>query len=229
MAVQAAQVTAKPRSELGSRANRRLRLSGMVPGVIYGHKEAIVPVTLPRKIVAHFLDKGAHLFDLDLDGKSQKVLVKEVQSDHLGLEVIHVAFARVSLDEKVKVNVPLELKGTPKGEEDGGVLHQVMNALEVECLVLEIPEVIRHNVSEMALNDVLHVKDLKVPTGVRILQDADQIVATVKEVLEVVAAPTTEEGAAEPEVIGRKPAEGEEEAAEGAAGEEKKTEKKAEK
>jgi large subunit ribosomal protein L25 len=225
MAVQAAQVTAKPRSELGSRANRRLRLAGLLPGVIYGHKEAIVPVTLPRKIVANFLDKGAHLFDLDLDGKSQKVLIKEVQYDHLGMEVIHVDFARVSLDEKVKVNVPLELKGTPKGEEDGGVLHQIMNSLEVECLVLEIPEAIRHNVSEMALNDVLHVKDLKVPTGVRLLADPEQIVATVKEVLEVVAAPTTEEGAAEPEVIGRKPAEGEEEAAEGAAPADKKAEK----
>jgi large subunit ribosomal protein L25 len=225
MAVQAAQVTAKPRSELGSRANRRLRLAGMIPGVIYGHKEAIVPVTLPRKLVAHFLDKGAHLFDLDIEGKSQKVLVKEVQYDHLGLEVIHVDFARVSLDEKVKVNVPLELKGTPKGEADGGVLHQIISTLEIECLVLEIPEVIRHNISEMALNDVLHIKDIKVPAGVRVMQDGDLIVATVKEVLEEAAAPATEEGAAEPEVIGRKPAEGDEAAAEGAAGEEKKTEK----
>jgi large subunit ribosomal protein L25 len=216
MAVKSAQVAAKSRSELGSRANRRLRESGVLPGVIYGHKEAIVPVSLPRKEVVDHLNHGAHLFDLALDGKSEKVLVKEVQFDHLGIEVIHVDFARVSLDEKVKVNVPVELKGTPKGEADGGVLQQIINSLEVECLVTEIPEVIRHLVSEMALNDVVHIRDLKLPEGVRVLQDGDLIVATVKEILEVVVA-APEEGAAEPEVIGRKLAEGEE--GEAAAGE----------
>jgi large subunit ribosomal protein L25 len=214
MAVQSAQVTAKPRSELGTRANRRLRQSGLLPGVIYGHKEAVVPVSLPKKEVVHHLDQGAHLFDLSLDGKNEKVLVKEVQYDHLGIEVIHVDFARVSLDERVKVSVPLELKGTPKGEAEGGVLHQVISGLEIECLVTEIPDAIRHNIAEMALNDVLHIKDIQVPSTVKVLQDGELIVATVKEVLEEVAAPAAvEEEAAEPEVIGRKPAEGEEAAA----------------
>jgi ribosomal protein L25 (general stress protein Ctc) len=88
MAVQTAQVSAKARNELGTRANRRLRESGLLPGVIYGHKEAVVPVTLPRKEVVDHLNHGAHLFDLSLDGKSEKVLIKEVQYDHLGIEVI---------------------------------------------------------------------------------------------------------------------------------------------
>src|SRR5947199_3686923 len=158
MATQAAQLTVKTRPELGSRANKRLRDSGFVPGVIYGHKEAVVPVTIPKKDVTNHLNRGAHLFDLALDGKSEKVLVKEVQYDHLGIEVIHVDFARVSLDEKVEVTVPLELKGEPKGEAEGGVLQQIISELEIECLVTDIPEVIRHNVSEMALNDVLHIQ-----------------------------------------------------------------------
>lgn len=217
MAVQSAQVTAEPRDALGSRANRRLRQSGLLPGVIYGHKEAVIPVSLPRKQVVDHLNHGAHLFDLSLSGKSEKVLVKQVQFDHLGTEVIHVDFARVSLDEKVKVTVPLELKGEPKGAADGGVLQQIIARLDVECLVTEIPDAIRHNVAEMALNDILHIKDLKIPAGVKVLQDGELIVATVKEVLEEVAPPPEEEGAAEPEVIGRKPAEGEEAAAEGAA------------
>jgi large subunit ribosomal protein L25 len=217
MAIQSAQVTAKPRSELGSKANRRLRDAGLLPGVIYGHKEAVIPVTLPRKEVVGHLSRGAHLFDLSLDGKSEKVLVKEVQYDHLGDQMIHVDFARVSLDEKVKVTVPIELRGTPKGEADGGVLEQIIKGMEIECLVTEIPEALRHNVADMALNDVLHVKDIKVPEGVKVLQDGELIVATVKEILEQVAAAPTEEGAAEPEVIGRKPAEGEEEAQAGAA------------
>src|ERR1700721_2829208 len=135
---QSAQITAKNRSELGSRANKRLRDAGFVPGVIYGHKEAVVPVTLPRKELANHLSHGAHLFDLALEGKSEKVLVKEVQFDHLGHEVIHVDFARVSLDEKVEVTVPLELRGTPKGEADGGVLQQIIAELEIECLVTDI-------------------------------------------------------------------------------------------
>src|SRR5882724_12168340 len=127
---QTAQITAKPRSELGSRANKRLRDAGMLPGVIYGHKEAVVPITLPRKEVVNHLSHGAHLFDLALDGKSEKVLVKEVQYDHLGISVIHVDFARVSLDERVEVTVPVELKGEPSTEE-GGVVTQVINELEV--------------------------------------------------------------------------------------------------
>jgi large subunit ribosomal protein L25 len=213
MAVQSAHLTAKPRSELGTRANRRLREAGLLPGVIYGHKEAVIPVSLVRKEVVEYLNRGARLFDLSLDGKSERVLIKEVQFDHLGIEVIHVDFARVSLDEKVKVSVPVELKGTPKGEADGGVLQQIIAALDVECLVTEIPDAIRHNVAEMALNDVLHIRDLKLPTGVRALQDGELIVATVKEILEVVEPVVEEEGAAEPEVIGRKPAEGEEAAA----------------
>ena len=213
MATQTAQVTARPRSELGSRANKRLRDAGHIPGVIYGHKEAVVPVTLPKKELTNHLGHGTHLFDLALDGKSEKVLVKEVQYDHLGIEIIHVDFARVSLDEKVEVTVPLELKGTPKGEADGGVLQQIISELEIECLVTDIPEVIRHNVSDMEKDAVLHIRDLHLPPGVRVLQDEDLLVATVREIQETAPAEVTEAAAAEPEVIGRKPAEGEEAAA----------------
>jgi large subunit ribosomal protein L25 len=211
---QTAQITAKPRAELGSRANKRLRDAGLLPGVIYGHKEAIVPVTLPRKETVNHLKHGAHVFDLSVGGKSEKVLVKEVQYDHLGLEVIHVDFARVSLDEKVEVTVPVELKGEPKGEKDGGVLQQIINELEVECLVTDIPEKILHNVSEMALDDVVRIKDLQLPQGVRVLQDGELIVAQVREIKEEEVAPAVVEGEAEPEVIGKKV---EEEPAEGAA------------
>jgi large subunit ribosomal protein L25 len=209
MATPSIQVTANPRTELGSRANKRLRDAGLLPGVVYGHKEAVVPVTLPKKELVSHLNRGAHVFELALEGKNERVLVKEVQYDHLGLEVIHVDFARVSLDEKVEVTVPIELKGTPKGEADGGVLQQIVSEMEVECLVTEIPDAIRHNVSELALNDVLHIRDLKLPPGVRAIPDGEVIVATVKEIAETETAAEGE--TAEPEVIGRKA--GEEEAA----------------
>jgi large subunit ribosomal protein L25 len=221
MAVQSANVTVKSRSELGSRANKRLRDSGFIPGVIYGHKEAVVPITLPKKEVVGHLAKGAHLFSLGIDGKNENVLIKEVQYDHLGMEVLHVDFARVDLNERVEVTVPLELKGEPKGEEEGGVLQQIVSELEIECLVTDIPHSIIHNVSDMALDSVLHIKDLKLPPGVKAMQDEDLIVATVKEIAEEAPTEAVEGETAEPEIIGKKPEEGEEAAA-AAGGEEKK-------
>jgi large subunit ribosomal protein L25 len=211
MASQSAQITAKVREELGSRRNKRLRDAGFVPGVIYGHKEAVVPVTLPKKELVGHLNHGAHLFSLALDGRSENVLVKDVQYDHLGIEVLHVDFARVDLNERVTVTVPLILKGEPKGEAEGGVLTQVMSDIEIECLVTQIPEDIRHNVADLALGDVVHVSDLKLPDGVTAIPEGDQIVATVKEVQEEAPAEAAE-GAAEPEVIGKA-----EDGAEGAA------------
>ena len=217
MAKQAIQVTAKARPELGSRANKRLRDAGLLPGVIYGHKEAVVPVTLPKKELLGHLSHGAHLFELSLDGKRESVLVKDVQYDHLGMDVLHVDFARVSLDERVEVTVPIELKGTPKGEEEGGVLQQMLNDLEIECLVTDIPDAIRVTVDHLGVDDELRVKDIQLPAGVRALQDEDLIVAAVKTVEEEAGAPAAEADTAEPEIIGRKP-----EDAEGAEGAEAK-------
>ena len=217
MAKQSIQLTAQPREGLGSRKTKRLRDQGLIPGVVYGHKEAVVPVTLPKKELTTHIDRGAHVFDLSLDGKSEKVLVKDVQYDHLGLEILHIDFARVSLDERVEVTVPLELKGTPKGEAEGGVLQQIVNELEIECLVTEIPDNVTHSVAEMGIDDVVHIRDLKLPAGAKALQDEDLIVAMVKVIAEEEAAPAPDAAAAEPEVIGRKPEEGE-----AAEGEEKK-------
>lgn len=201
MATKAIQLQAKARPELGSRANKRLRTSGFIPGVIYGHKEAVLPVTLPKKELSYHLSHGAHVFDLSLDGKSETVLVKEVQYNHLGLEVLHVDFARVSLTEKVTVTVPLELKGDPKGEAEGGILQQMVADIEVECVVTDIPDVIKHNVSELGLDAVLHLKDITLPPGVKALQDEDLIIATVRKVEEESEAGG--DGEAEPEVIGK--------------------------
>lgn len=211
---QTIEVKAESRNELGSRANKRLRDAGKLPGVIYGHKQDVITVTLPRKEVATHIHHGAHLFALAVGGKTETVLVKEVQYDHLGIELIHIDFARVDLNEKVTLTVPLELKGTPKGEADGGVLQQVLAEIEVECVVTDIPDIIRYNISEMALNSVLHVKELIMPPNVRTTNNPEQIVATVREIVEQAAAPAAEGEAAEPEVIGRK---AEEPAAEGAA------------
>jgi large subunit ribosomal protein L25 len=204
MSSNAATVTAEPRTQLGSRANKRLRDSGKLPGVIYGHKLSVVPITLPKKEVVKHLSHGQHLFAVTVDGNAENVLVKDVQYDHMGMDVLHVDFARVDLNERVEVTVPLELKGTPKGEADGGVLQQIVAELEIECIVTGIPDAIRHNVSDMALDAVLHLKDIKLPEGVKALQDPDLIIASVKEIAEEETTEAAEAGTAEPEVIGKK-------------------------
>jgi large subunit ribosomal protein L25 len=203
---QTANINAQNRTALGSRANKRLRDTGLIPGVVYGHKQNVLPISLPKKELVNHLEHGAHLFALNLDGQNENVLVKEVQYDHLGLEVLHIDFARVDLNERVQVTIPLELKGTPKGEADGGVLTQLISDLEIECVVTDIPEAIRHNISDLGLDSVLHIKDLQLPPGVKALQDGDLIVATVKEIVETAdttAAPVAE-GEGQPEVIGKK-------------------------
>lgn len=194
-------ITAEARKELGSRANKRLRDTGKLPGVVYGHKQDVVPVTLPKKEVVTHLNHGTHLFNLSIDGKSETVLVKEVQYDHLGIEVIHVDFARVDLNETVEVVVPLELKGNPKGESDGAKLQQLIADLHIECLVTDIPDAIRHNVNDMAKDSLLHVKDLTLPKGVKVLLDGEVILATCREIIETESAA---EVVAEPEIIGKK-------------------------
>jgi len=208
---QQASIEVKVRGELGSRKNKRLRDAGFVPGVIYGHKEAVIPVTLPKKELVGHLNHGTHVFDLTIDGKSETVLVKDVQYDAFGQEVLHVDFARVDLNEKVQISVPLIIKGTPKGEADGGVLMQVMADLEVECLVTQIPNEIRVAVGDLGLNEAIHIKELKLPDGVVALQDEDMIVVQVKEIAEEVD--LAAEGTAEPEVIGKTDEEGDAEAA----------------
>ena len=204
MSSTAATVNAESRTQLGSRANKRLRDSGKLPGVIYGHKLDVVPITLPKKEVVKHLDHGQHLFAVTVGGKAENVLVKDVQYDHMGMEVLHIDFARVDLNERVEVTVPLELKGTPKGEADGGVLQQIVSELEIECIVTGIPDAIRHNVSDMGMDGTLHLKDIKLPEGIKSLQDPELIIATVKEIAEEEGTEAAEGATAEPEVIGKK-------------------------
>src|SRR5262249_15456530 len=159
------------------------------------------------------IHKGAHVIDLKTDGKTQKALIREVQWDHLGLEVVHVDFARISETERVHVTVPIEIRGTAPGIAAGGVLDQPMHAIEIECLAIAIPHSIRVNVGSLQMDQAIHVKELQMPEGVTALGEPDGVVVqVVAKELEEAAAPVPGAEAAEPEVIGRKPAEEEEEA-----------------
>ena len=151
------------RNELGSRKASRIRTGGNVPGVIYGHGEPVVPVTLSLHEVVLAVRHNERLLEIDLEGKTENVLVKEVQYDHMGNDILHIDLARVSLDERVTVTVPVVLRGTPVGAAEGGVIQQIAAKATIECLVMEIPDELRVSVAEMKVGDMLRMKDLPLP------------------------------------------------------------------
>jgi large subunit ribosomal protein L25 len=144
--------------------------------------------------------------DLNQEGKVEKALIRDLQWDHMGHDILHVDFARVAADERITVDVRLELKGTAPGVTAGGVLDQPLHNLEVECLAIAIPESIRVNVGELQIDQSIKVRDLVLPAGVTTNIDPEAVVVIVHPPrLEEEAAPAapTEGEQAEPEVIGR--------------------------
>jgi len=202
--------TKKREGENGTRAARHLRKHGEIPAVIYGHKQDTVSVTLATEDLTRAIRHGARVVDLQTTAGVETAQIVELQYDHLGKEILHVDFKRVSRDERIKIDVRVELRGIAPGVSGGGVLDQPLHTLEIECLAIAIPDSIRVSIAELQLGNSIHVKDVKAPEGVTILSDPDAIVVQVTAPVAepepgAEAAPTS----VEPEVIGRKPEEGE--------------------
>jgi len=200
----------KPREGRGKHEARRLRRKGDIPGVLYGHGEATVAIALSSDELTSAVRRGIRVLDLDQGGKLEKALIRDLQWDPLGHDILHVDFTRVAADERITVDVRLELKGTAPGVTAGGNIDQPLHNLEVECLAIAIPESIRVNVGEMQIDSVIKVRDLVLPPGVTTKADPDAVVVMVHPpIAEAEAAPVPGEAAeqAEPEVIGRKVAE----------------------
>ncbi len=199
------------RSGNGSRLARRMRASGQIPAVVYGHKQDTIPVQVAAEDLAHVIRHGARVVDLNTPAGIETAQIVELQWDHLGKEVLHVDFKRVSRDERIVVDVRVELRGNAPGVSGGtGVLDQPMHTLKVECLAIAIPDSIRVSIAELQLDQAIYVKDVKAPEGVKILSDPEAIVVHVtQKVLEPAPTPAGEvaPGTTEPEVIGRKPEE----------------------
>jgi len=208
-------VKTQPRKAFGSANAKRLRQKGLLPAVVYGHKEADLTVVLPRDEVDKIVRRGIRVLELEIDGKPQTVKFAELQWDHLGKDILHADFLRVSLDEKTIVQVRLELRGLAPGIGEGGVVDQPIHNLTVECTIATIPEVIRVMVDKLHLGEAIHVKDLTLPPNVTAKADPDAIVVQVRAQKVEVEAPAAATAAtpgetAEPEVIGKKVAEVEE-------------------
>ena len=202
---------AETRSSVGSKDAAKVRAAGRIPAIVYGHKQDPVSISVDSHNFVEVLHHGQRLLDVDIDGKSQKLLVKDLQYDHLGRSVIHADFVRVDLTETVKVSVAIELKGTAHGTTEGGIIDEQLNELEVECVVTNIPDAIEVLVKDVNIGDVVHAGDIELPDGVKLITDAEAVVLTCHV---VAAAKSTEEIEEEeeltaPEVITEKKEEGE--------------------
>jgi large subunit ribosomal protein L25 len=197
----------------GSRLAQRLRKQHKVPAVVYGHKEETVSITVDHKPLLEAIRHGARVVDLHTDRGIEKTQIVEVQWDHLGKEILHVDFKRVSADERIEVEVPIEIKGIAPGVSEGGLLDQPLHVIRVSCLAASPPSSIRVNINELQLGAAIHVKDLKLPPNVQALEEPDAIVVHVTQPHAEPEAPAEAVATAEPEVITRKKGEeeGEEE------------------
>lgn len=196
-----ATLKAETRTGSGSRQADKLRKAGRVPGIVYGHKEANVAVSVPADELDRLIRvQHARVLELDVGGKTETVLVRDLQWDHLGRELLHVDFARVSASDTVKVTVPVELRNSPKAT-GGGVLDQPLHTLHIECSPTKIPEAIRIDITNLTLGTPIHVRELALPEGVKVLEAPESVVVQLKlPGAEPAAAAPTEPGAG-PEVI----------------------------
>lgn len=216
------------RDKVGKGVARALRREGKIPGILYGQHECL-PLTLePTEVrkVLHSESGSNALLNLKISGgrgdKQRTAMLRDYQVDPITGAILHADLFEVAMDKPVRVRVPIAVtEGTPIGVAEGGVLQHNLRELHIECLPGQIPASIVVDPSSLRVNQGIHVKEVPVPSGIRILDDPDMmvvsIVAPISEAkLEALLAATPAgAGPAEPEVIGKTPEEGAEE--EGAA------------
>jgi large subunit ribosomal protein L25 len=179
---QSTKLTIAPRDVAGgSRAARRLRHEGKVPGVVYGGGEEAVAFTVDERELRHALAAAGAVVELELGGKSTSAILKDAQRHPVRGETLHVDFLRVRLDVAIQAPVTLELVGgdDAPGVKEGGVLEHVVREVTVEALPAEIPEAIQVDVSQMQVGDTLTLGDATSSAGVTIVDDAETVVATL--------------------------------------------------
>jgi large subunit ribosomal protein L25 len=216
--------SATSRNIKGKGAARTLRRQGQVPAVIYGHGREPLSLSLNArdldKLLSH-IQAESTVIEVSVGGATAKTLIREIQRHPIKRQILHVDFQALVAGEKVTVSIPIVLNGIPEGVRlEGGVLDQTLREIEIEVDPSEIPDHVELDVTNMVIGDSLHVSDIKVPSGVKVLDDPETSVAVLaapRAVIEetpVAEAVEGVEGAvAEPEIIGKGP--GDEEEGEG--------------
>jgi large subunit ribosomal protein L25 len=200
--IEALSLQAELRERTGSIGAAAVRRKGRIPAIAYGHKQEPIAISLNAHDFVEGLRHGHRLLEVAISGNTEKMIIKDLQYDHLGRTIIHADLMRVDVTERIKMDIPLELKGVPKGTQEGGVLESHMDHLEVECLAIDIPEAIVVSVKDLDVGQSIYARDVKLPDGVKLITLPDLIVTTCRVLQE---AKTTEQIEAEtpvaPEVI----------------------------
>ena len=202
----AEQLTVQIRETRGTRRSRRLRDSGKIPAVLYGHKQETVWLTLPAEQLDAAVRHGARLVQLS-GAVSEQAFIRELQGDTWGKQILHVDLARISAHEKVKVTVPVELRGMAPGVKEGGIIEHQLHDVEIECEATEIPERLAVNINHLGLNESITADQIELPPTARLLIDADSVVVQCVVPTEAPEVEAPAAGEEEPEVIRRRPEE----------------------
>jgi large subunit ribosomal protein L25 len=212
-------LSATSRTEKGKGAAKRLRVEGKLPAVVYGHKTDPIALTIDSKQLLKLIVEGKSehkLFALSIEGNGapieKTVMIKELQIDPLKRNFLHVDFFEVAMDEEITLSLVIKLVGEAPGVEMGGMLQQVRREIEIKCLPSQIPDTVEIDVSALNIGDSVHLNDIQLPEGVKVLDDADLTIATVlaptveKEVTaEEAEGEVAEEAAAEAGAEAKKP------------------------
>ncbi len=215
------ELNAETRANLGKAESRRLRrLENKTPAVVYGGGQDPVSLTLSHKDLSLALENEAmysHILTLKIDGKAEKVVLKDLQRHPYKPVIMHADFLRIKAKEKLNMNVPIHYLNEEEapGVKEGGVASHLMTEVEIRCLPANLPEYIEVNVAELAIDSSLHLSDIKLPEGVEfateLTEDNDQPIVSIhkpRAVTEEVEASAEEGEAAEGEAGDDKAAEG---------------------
>ena len=202
---------AHKRTKTGKGISRQLRVQNSIPGVVYGSGEEPLSIQVGLRDLHRVLSSSAGenvLINLEINHGSepirQPVIIKDLQTDPLSREFIHVDFYRISLDRELTTHVPIFALGIPVGVQDGGILEYSIREIEVRCLPTVIPDKLEVDVTALKIGKTIHISDLQVPQGVTLVAAPDGVVMTVvapKAVVEEVVVPTE---VTEPELIAKK-------------------------
>lgn len=197
---------AELRAETGKGPAHRLRASGRVPAVLYGHGMEPLPISVSGQDLLHLFHRaGANaLVDLQVDGSKHLAIARDVQRDHIHNRYVHLDFLAVRRDEKITIVVEVHAVGESIGVHDGGVVEHHLREIELECLPGDVPDRIEADITNLAIGDMLHVRDITPPQGATFLSDPDMAVLSVimPAILQVEAdltVPGEEAAAPEPE------------------------------
>ncbi len=177
-------VVAQTRTLKGSGASRRLRRANQVPGIVYGGEATPAQISLDHNALFHALRIEAFhasILDLELDGKQERVLLRNVQWHPYKSQVLHIDFQRVAANQRITINVPLHFKNqevSPAVKEQKAVVNHVLTELEVSCLPADLPEFIEVDLSALTIEQSIHLSSVTLPKGVTVLASGDPVVAS---------------------------------------------------